>query len=205
MSAQLLAVEAKLLGVQQLLNVETKQASLYKKALDNYDKLIEEYEGAIRLAQACVDSQTDLKEHIEVAMTSIIQAVFDDRYVFKFEPVIEAKTGIMKGLVPTIYKDGEPFNVKLGGGGSGGGMQGVTGMSWDVLTQGVHETAPFICFDEPATYLEKVRWPPLISIIKEYAKQSGMQIFIITNEPIDGFDEVIYVTMPGSHSVVEVR
>jgi DNA repair exonuclease SbcCD ATPase subunit len=166
-----------------------------KRIQDDIDNLNE----LNKVYRMCVEEQVNVKEDIDQLSTLFLQAMFDETYSFKYEPV--EKEGILVGLRPTVYECGVPKAPKK----QGGGCQNVLSLANRLVFVLLNsKLSPVVFLDEWGTNLDAPKWDQLVPVLQELRKKTKFQFGVISHSGTK-FPQTFLVTRPSKVSkVVEV-
>lgn len=196
-------IETSLKSVDQMRGMYKSQLDTLTKEIELLGHTVSTHEDAVRLCEVCLAKQTDLKVHIEHALTSFLQALFDDTYAFKFDEVYKDKDKkVLNGLKIMVYKNGIPGEAVPGGDHGGGVLNAVNFGLQFVIARLLPGFTPFMCVDEGFANMNRQRFPAVVQFIEECNKISPIQTINVTHTDAE-FPQTLNVSMPGTISVVE--
>lgn len=150
-----------------------------KQSLEELDKQILLHQRAVDLANACLEKDQVFRKYFEDIQSEGLSCVYDQDFVFKFEPQIDPETNKSKGYVPKVSRNGSPFRPLKS---YGRGVRDVSYLIWDVaLLIVVGQTRPLIFTDEPFSHLSDNLAVKLKDFIEDLCMRSSIQYFMITH------------------------
>jgi DNA repair exonuclease SbcCD ATPase subunit len=196
-------IETALNTADHMREIYTNQLAALEQGIADITAKIDMHQEAIRLCEACLSEQDDLRGNVENALTALLQGVFDDSYEFRYDATYKDKEKkILSGLRHMVYKNGIPGEAVPGGDHGGGILNVVNFGLQSVVARLVPGFVPFMCIDEGFANMNERRFPAVSRFIDELNKISPIQTINITHTDAE-FPQTIRVSMPGTISVVE--
>lgn len=152
-------------------------AGLRKKLDAIHTRAAGEELALVLIQQAALDTQQQLRYHLEELVQHAIDAVFPGKYTFRV--AFEIKNG-RTGAQIYLDKDGtrmDPLDS------NGGGVVDIISLALRIASWGISRTRPVLLLDEPFKFLS-ARYRPLIGeMLAGVAHRLGLQIIMVTHDP----------------------
>lgn len=166
-----------------------------------------DFSKAIDLCRVCIKEQSDARKHIEDIITALLNATLQKMYAerepdgnvpeyrFVLEPV-EDVNGVLKGLKPKIYKNGQPDDVRR----YGGGARNMVSMGHRLTQLLLNPSlSPILMLDEPLSNIAS--WGPIIKFLTDLQMDIPLQVICITHSNAE-FPHVVEIWKDGDVSKV---
>lgn len=131
----------------------------------------------VLIQQAALDTQQQLRYHLEELVQHAIDAVFPGKYTFRV--AFEIKNG-RTGAQIYLDKDGTRMDPMDS---NGGGVVDIISLALRIASWGISRTRPVLLLDEPFKFLS-ARYRPLIGeMLSGVAHRLGLQVIMVTHDP----------------------
>ena len=178
MKQQFEALKTRLDKQNHLLEFREKQAKDLELKISNLKKELIVFEDANSLAKKCLEGALAHKTYIEEVISSGLSEVFDSKFVFILEPVID--NGISKGLKPRIKEGNGEFDDRLQS--FGASSAAICSVCFRIclllLSSG---TEKVLIMDEPLANISPKLQNRFRAFIEAICSKTGLQLVMVTH------------------------